>query len=95
MTRDLVRRLDAPAVLSGDSRLVADCNRRIENPAAMPEVSDGIEVPGNRGLSDTDRAAREAACHRPYHQAIADRLADFAAAASIPQSSRFTASRRS
>src|SRR4051812_43865122 len=27
VTRDLVRRLDAPAVLSGYSRLVVDCNR--------------------------------------------------------------------
>jgi predicted N-formylglutamate amidohydrolase len=79
VTRHLVRLLDAPAVLSGYSRLVADCNRRLEDPSCMPEVSDGTEVPGNRALSAADRAARAEALYFPYHEAIQRRLAAFAA----------------
>jgi predicted N-formylglutamate amidohydrolase len=78
VTRHLVRRLDAPAVLSGYSRLVADCNRRLGDPSCMPEVSDGTEVPGNRGLTAADRAARAASLYEPYHDAIARRLDEFA-----------------
>src|SRR5437868_31264 len=39
VTRDLVRLLDAPAVLTGFSRLVVDCNRRLDDPTCMPEIS--------------------------------------------------------
>jgi predicted N-formylglutamate amidohydrolase len=78
VTRHLARRFDAPAVLSGYSRLVVDCNRRLDTPGAMPEASDGVEVPGNRGLSPSQREARAQALYRPYHAAIAERLADFA-----------------
>jgi predicted N-formylglutamate amidohydrolase len=84
VARDLVRRLDAPAVLSGYSRLVVDCNRAVEHPTAMPEVSDGTAVPGNRGLSPAAKAARANLLHRPYHAAIAARLATFAARDVVP-----------
>ncbi len=67
--------LDAPFVSQRYSRLVIDCNRRINACDSIAEVSDGTEVPGNRGLSEVDRAARIAAIHAPYHAAIADRLA--------------------
>jgi predicted N-formylglutamate amidohydrolase len=78
VTRHLVRLLDAPAVMTGYSRLVLDCNRRLDDPTCMPEVSDGTEVPGNRGLSVGDRAARAAALYHPYHEAIERRLDVFA-----------------
>jgi predicted N-formylglutamate amidohydrolase len=79
VARRLCAALDAPAVLSGYSRLVVDCNRFPEHASAIPEVSDGVPVPGNRGLAETDRARRLAACFEPYHRAIARRLAAFAA----------------
>lgn len=75
VTRRLAARLDAPAVLAGYSRLVIDCNRRPGTPESITEVSDGIDIPGNRGLDPAQRAAREAACFRPYHQAIEAALA--------------------
>lgn len=78
VTRLLAARLDAPAVLSGYSRLVIDCNRRPEDPSSIPEVSDGIPIPGNAGLSPLRRASRRAACFAPYHAAIAESLAGFA-----------------
>jgi predicted N-formylglutamate amidohydrolase len=78
VTRRLSELLDAPAVLAGYSRLVVDCNRDPTNPTSMPEVSDGVEVPGNRALTEAVRAVRIAACFDPYHAAIDRQLARFA-----------------
>jgi len=71
VTRRLARRLDAPAVLAGYSRLVIDCNRKLGDPTSMPQESDGVPVPGNRGLSPADRARRVDALFTPYHDAVA------------------------
>ena len=58
ITRHLTESLGAPAVLSGYSRLVVDCNRSYDDPTAMRQISDGTVVPGNRGLDATARALR-------------------------------------
>ncbi|WP_119460332.1 N-formylglutamate amidohydrolase [Rhodospirillaceae bacterium SYSU D60014] len=71
VTRRLAKRLDAPAVLAGYSRLVIDCNRRLDNPTSIAQVSDGIDVPGNRGLTAAQRVQRAEACFQPYHDAVA------------------------
>jgi len=70
VTRRLAERLDAPAVLSGYSRLVIDCNRKLRDPTSMAQESDGVVVPGNRGLSPAERNRRTAALFTPYHDAI-------------------------
>jgi predicted N-formylglutamate amidohydrolase len=62
--------LDAPAILSGTSRLVIDCNRQLEDPSLIPEVSDGTLVPGNRQLGIQARTGRIERWFRPYHDAI-------------------------
>jgi predicted N-formylglutamate amidohydrolase len=67
--------LDATFISQHYSRLVIDCNRSAAQPDVFPPVSDGTIVPGNRDLSDTDRAARFAEIHAPYQKAIADELA--------------------
>jgi predicted N-formylglutamate amidohydrolase len=77
LARTLSRRLDAPAVLAGYSRLVVDCNRRLEDPSCFVAFGDGQRVPGNEHLTDADRRLRAAACHEPYHKAIATRLQEF------------------
>lgn len=74
ITERLARALDAPAVLSGVSRLVIDCNRRPDDPTLICEVSDGTVVPGNRDLPDEERERRLARYFRPYHAAIADTI---------------------
>lgn len=79
LARLLADAFDAPLVLSGFSRLVVDCNRRLDDPTAMPPVSDGTLVPGNRNLTEADRAARVMALYDPYHRTIADRLDRFMA----------------
>ena len=75
VTRRLSRHLDAPALLGGYSRLVIDCNRRLENPTSIAQESDGTPVPGNRGLSTADRKRRTDEIHAPYHAAIAHMIA--------------------
>lgn len=66
----LARVLDAPAILAGYSRLVIDCNRRLDDPTSIAQESDRIPVPGNRGLTPADRARRADELFRPYHAAI-------------------------
>src|SRR4051795_13772340 len=72
LAQALATALDAPAVLCGYSRLVIDCNRRLDDPTSIAQESDRIPVPGNRGLSAEDRKARQAAIFRPYHLAVSD-----------------------
>jgi predicted N-formylglutamate amidohydrolase len=67
--------LGAPFVEQRYSRLVVDCNRNPGRADAIPPVSDGTRIPANRDLTAESRAARFAAIHEPYHQAIATLLA--------------------
>ena len=84
VARRLAMQFGAPLVLSVYSRLVVDPNRRRGDPTAIPEESDGTPVPGNRGLSEADRAVRYAAVHEPYHAAIAARLAAVRQRSAVP-----------
>jgi len=52
------------------SRMFVDLNRDASHPGAIPEVSYGAVVPGNAGLTAGDRAARLAAFHAPYWDAV-------------------------
>src|SRR6266436_4044139 len=65
--RRLSRLLDAAVILQTYSRLVIDCNRDPEVPSSIPEISETTEIPGNRDLGETARAARINAIFRPYH----------------------------
>lgn len=73
--RELACILDAPLVASGFSRLVIDCNRWPGGEGSTPEVSDGMPVPGNKGLAAAEIEARAAACFWPYHREV-DRQLD-------------------
>lgn len=70
--------LGCPAVLGGVSRLLIDLNREDHAPGLIPETSDGILIPGNAGLTPADRAARIESWWRPYHDHIAEMIADTA-----------------
>src|SRR5271168_45133 len=78
--RELSRLLDAPVILQTYSRLVIDCNRDPKVPSSIPEISENTEIPGNRSLDETERAARVDAIFRPYHNAIGAALDRRAAA---------------
>ena len=75
VTRHLSARFDAPAVLSGYSRLVIDPNRALDDPTAVPVVSDDVVIPGNRALDAADVRRRVEAFFTPYHAAVAAAVA--------------------
>ena len=52
------------------TRLFVDLNRPADDPDAVPAICYGAVVPGNEHLSPGDRAARLAAFHAPYWDAI-------------------------
>ncbi len=80
----LAQHFDAPLRATGYSRLVIDCNRSLDDPSSIPEVSDGVAVPGNRGLSSAEIERRQEALFRPYHRAIAAALARFRERGQVP-----------
>jgi predicted N-formylglutamate amidohydrolase len=84
VTRYLAKRLDAPAVLCGYSRLVVDCNRSPEDPTLMPAVSDGTTIAANVNLDEAERAQRLDEIFHPYHTALATRLGELSATGRKP-----------
>ncbi len=71
----LMQCLDATLVAARMSRLIYDCNRPPEAASAMPERSELIEVPGNCGLTDADRAERADTVYRPFCAAVTAQIA--------------------
>lgn len=63
----MARRHDVSCHLATVSRLVCDLHREEDNPAVVPEVSDGHVIPGNVGADVEERLRR---FHRPYHGAL-------------------------
>ena len=74
LTKRLASLLQVPAVLSGYSRLVVDCNRHLDDPSAFPARSDGVTIPGNAALDAAACSGRAHAFYWPYHRAIARTL---------------------
>ena len=70
-------RLAATVVLAGYSRLVIDCNRRLDDPSCFVALADGDPVPGNARLTPAAIGSRVASCYEPYHQAITAELLRF------------------
>ncbi|XSG83387.1 MAG: DUF1244 domain-containing protein [Methyloligella sp. ZOD6] len=67
--------LGAPALLTRFSRLLIDPNRGPRDPTRIMQISDGVIVPGNVGLTAEERQARIDSFYQPYHDAI-DALID-------------------
>ncbi len=83
VTARLAERLEATAVLSHFSRLIVDPNRDPADPSSMPQVSDAVPVPANRGLTPAAREDRLATFFRPYHEVLTGELARRAAAGRV------------
>ncbi|NSX54538.1 N-formylglutamate amidohydrolase [Parasulfitobacter algicola] len=71
----LSKSLNAKLVISGVSRLVYDCNRPPDAPDAMPDRSELIEIPGNKGLDVIARAHRAARYYEPFRTTLAQTIA--------------------
>src|ERR1700719_3771062 len=68
--RHVADALDATLVQQNYSRLVIDCNRTRGSETSIAEISELTVVPGNIGLGDEPKAAREREIFRPYHDRI-------------------------
>ena len=64
-------RLNAPLVASRISRLVYDCNRPPDSPAAVPARSDIYDVPGNARLSEAQLGVRARDYYEPFRNLLA------------------------
>lgn len=76
VARMLSGNLDATLVYQQYSRLIYDCNRPPESPAAMPVTSEIYDIPGNRDLTEADRFARTSAIYVPFHDRVSSLIAE-------------------
>ena len=76
VSRLMAESLDATLIFQRFSRLVYDCNRPPESPAAIPEKSEVFTVPGNAGLDQAARDARTEAVYLPFREKLAALVAD-------------------
>ena len=70
----LAQALGATFIRQRYSRLVIDCNRDPARPDAIPQVSDGVHIPGNADLTPRQRRMRLEEIAAPYHARIAEEL---------------------
>lgn len=70
LTQALSDLLEAPAILSGVSRLVIDTNRGEDDPTLVMRLYDGSVIPGNRHVDAVEIARRLDRYWRPYHAAV-------------------------
>lgn len=70
LTESLACALRVPAVQSGVSRLVIDCNRDLADHDLIVAESHGVHVPGNQAIDVVERERRIREFYEPYHQAI-------------------------
>ncbi|MCH9004519.1 MAG: N-formylglutamate amidohydrolase [Proteobacteria bacterium] len=70
LTERLAASIGVTAVLANYSRLVVDCNRQLMDSGAFLEFGDGVLVPGNRNLRQSDKDLRSEALYWPYHEAV-------------------------
>jgi len=66
----LARLLGAYLAVQNYSRLVIDCNRPLKAADSVVCTSAGVDVPGNRGITESEREQRINEIFRPYHSRI-------------------------
>jgi predicted N-formylglutamate amidohydrolase len=84
VAQHLARRFGCALIESRYSRLVLDCNRRIDDPGLCPAIADGTAIPANQALTPAARDRRVAELHVPYHAAIRASLAQIRAQGQVP-----------
>ena len=80
----LGERLNATVISSSCSRLYVDMNRFPDSPTFIPSLSDGIEIPGNKDLNESDRQQRADDFFWPYQNAISQAVSEIAKLGQTP-----------
>ena len=84
LTAVLAAKLNCTAFVAGYSRLFIDYNRRENEPSLILAESDKVTVPGNLNLSSEERRCRIENYHRPYYQAIFEKIKQLKDAGATP-----------
>jgi len=84
VARRLARHLSSPWIEHGFSRLLIDANRRRDDPTLIPQISDGLVIPGNQALSAVETQRRWRTYHQPYHRRIDRHLNQMRARSMVP-----------
>jgi len=74
VAEEISTQLDAPLIAQRISRLVYDCNRPPDAESAMPAKSEIFDVPGNVGLSQSERQARIDQYYLPFQQTLSAQI---------------------
>ncbi len=74
VARALAMKFEASLIWQNYSRLLIDCNRKLNHEGLIPEVSDNTTIDGNRSLSKRSRKDRIELIFKPYHLEIEKRL---------------------
>lgn len=70
VTRAMAANLGCAAILQRYSRIVIDCNRPSDAFDFIPEVTDGLRVPGNQALTSAERNHRIDEIFAPFDAAV-------------------------
>lgn len=84
LTRMLSEALDARAVVARYSRIVIDCNRRLDDPTLLLTDTELGPVPANADITPEERAARIEEIYVPFHAAVAHEIRTFTDAGLTP-----------
>jgi len=74
IARRLAELFEAPAILSGFSRLLIDPNRGADDPTLVMRISDGRLIPGNARIGAEEIAYRRKNYWEPYRAAITAKI---------------------
>ncbi|MDY0009307.1 MAG: N-formylglutamate amidohydrolase [Bdellovibrionales bacterium] len=77
-------KLDAAAFFANYSRIVVDVNRGERSPECMRDVSDHIQVPGNKNLSAAQKRQRLDEIFWPYHHALSAQIKTYLKKGIVP-----------
>jgi|SRR5690606_9590463 len=75
VARLMSQQLDSTLIHQRFSRLIYDCNRPPESPAAIRDVSEVFRIPGNENLTKAERSLRAASLYTPFQDCIRDTIA--------------------
>lgn len=75
VARRMSKSLDATLIHQRFSRLLYDCNRPPESPAAIRDVSEVFRIPGNENLTEAERSRRTTGLYLPFQGRIRDEIA--------------------
>ncbi|WP_251357840.1 N-formylglutamate amidohydrolase [Kangiella sp. TOML190] len=70
LTEYLAEKLNCTAVLCQYSRLLIDCNRPLNVPSSILEISEHHPIPGNQALSREEKELRAEHIFTPFHRTI-------------------------